>query len=213
MSREALVLLVCCCDFRDGAERLIPSKSLRNAVIRAFPGLFCILRMCAPRRAAAVVRPRGREKSADRRRRILISRLLIIRASVPRRKSPFPAYFKGFPAVSLLIPPYPAFLKYPVSPQSKFNFIYAEDLSHREKTVYIYLRDRADASGVCWPGIKTIAGELGLSPRTVQRALADLERRQLIEKRQRHRANGSLTSNLYRLTAAKKSQPPAKGGL
>lgn len=116
MSREALVLLVCCCDFRDGAERLIPSKSLRNAVIRAFPGLLCILRMCAPRRAAAVVRPRGREKSADRRRRILISRLLIIRASVPRWKSPFPAYFKGFPAVSLLIPPYPAFLKYPVSP-------------------------------------------------------------------------------------------------
>lgn len=118
MSREALVLLVCCCDFRDGAERLIPSKSLRNAVIRAFPGLFCILRMCAPRRAAAVVRPRGREKSADRRRRILISRLLIIRTSVPRRKSPFPAYFRGFPAVSPLIPPYPAFLKYPVSPQS-----------------------------------------------------------------------------------------------
>ena len=116
MSREALVLLVCCCDFRDGAERLIPSKSLRNAVIRAFPGLFRILRMCAPRRAAAVVRPRGREKSADRRRRILISRLLIIRASVPRRKSPFPAYFKGFPAVSPLIPPYPTFLKYPVSP-------------------------------------------------------------------------------------------------
>ena len=94
----------------------MPSKSLGNAVIRAFPGLFCILRMCAPRRAAAVVRPRGREKSADRRRRILISRLLIIRASVPRRKSPFPAYFKGFPAISPLIPPYPAFLKYPVSP-------------------------------------------------------------------------------------------------
>ena len=96
---------------------------------------------------------------------------------------------------------------------SQFNFIYAEEhLSHREKTVYIYLRDRANASGVCWPGIKTIAGELGLSPRTVQRALADLEHRQLIEKRQRHRANG-LTSNLYRLTAAKKSQSPAKGGL
>lgn len=118
MSRKALVLLVCCCDFRDGAERLIPSKSLGNAVIRAFPGLFRILRMCAPRHAAAVVRPRERKKSADRRRRILISRLLIIRASVPRRKSPFPAYFKGFPAVSPLIPPYPAFLKYPVSPQS-----------------------------------------------------------------------------------------------
>ena len=96
---------------------------------------------------------------------------------------------------------------------SKFNFIYAEDLSHREKTVYIYLRDRAGNSSACWPGIKTIARELGLSPRTVQRALADLERRQLIEKRNRRRVNGSLTSNLYRLTTAKTSQPPAKGGL
>ena len=97
---------------------------------------------------------------------------------------------------------------------SQFNFIYAEEhLSHREKTVYIYLRDRADASGVCWPGIKTIARELGLSPRTVQRALADLERRQLIEKRNRRRANGSLTSNLYQLTCHKTSQSPAKGGL
>ena len=138
MSREALVLLVCCCDFRDGAERLIPSKSLRNAVIRAFPGLLCILRMCAPRRAAAVVRPRGREKSADRRRRILISRLLIIRASVPRRKSPFPAYFKGFPAVSPLIPPYPAFLKYPVSPQSGKNNLPRERKT--TKVEYLFLR-------------------------------------------------------------------------
>ena len=140
MSREALVLLVCCCDFRDGAERLIPSKSLRNAVIRAFPGLFCILRMCAPRRAAAVVRPRGREKSADRRRRILISRLLIIRASVPRRKSPFPAYFKGFPAVSPLIPPYPAFLKYPVSPQLAREFYLVVRLKNEKReTVYSLL--------------------------------------------------------------------------
>lgn len=138
MSREALVLLVCCCDFRDGAERLIPSKSLRNAVIRAFPGLFRILRMCAPRRAAAVVRPRGREKSADRRRRILISRLLIIRASVPRRKSPFPAYFKGFPAVSLLIPPYPAFLKYPVSPHSKMHLLLPTFPSLEKSMVHIH---------------------------------------------------------------------------
>ena len=147
MSREALVLLVCCCDFRDGAERLIPSKSLRNAVIRAFPGLFRILRMCASRRAAAVVRPRGREKSADRRRRILISRLLIIRASVPRRKSPFPAYFKGFPAVSPLIPPYPAFLKYPVSPQlppltrrttqARMVFFTAASAARRKKPTFL----------------------------------------------------------------------------
>lgn len=41
----------------------MPSKSLRNAVIRAFPGLLRILRMYAPRRAAAVVRPRERKKA------------------------------------------------------------------------------------------------------------------------------------------------------
>lgn len=147
MSREALVLLVCCCDFRDGAERLIPSKSLRNAVIRAFPGLFRILRMCAPRRAAAVVRPRGREKSADRRRRILISRLLIIRASVPRWKSPFPAYFRGFPAVSPLIPPYPAFLKYPVSPH--FHILHNE-----YKYFGIYRRSQLRLSAASLSGIE-----------------------------------------------------------
>ena len=97
---------------------------------------------------------------------------------------------------------------------SFFDSIYADTLlPPRAVSVYMYLQDRSNRAGCCWPGIKTIAGELGLSPRTVQRALADLEHRQLIEKRQRHRANGSLTSNLYRLTAAKKSQSPAKGGL
>ena len=97
---------------------------------------------------------------------------------------------------------------------SYFGSIYADqELSHRAKTVYMYLKDRSNRAGSCWPGIKTIARELGLSPRTVQRALADLERRQLIEKRNRRRANGSLTSNLYRLTKHKTSQPPAKGGL
>lgn len=165
MSREALVLLVCCCDFRDGAEWLIPSKSLRNAVIRAFPGLLCILRMCAPRRAAAVVRPRGREKSADRRRRILISRLLIIRTSVPRRKSPFPAYFKGFPAVSPLIPPYPAFLKYPVSPHffsgsgttaQAVMEQNSEDDGHR-KYVMIQIEEECDPDGEAYrAGFRTI---------------------------------------------------------
>ena len=82
---------------------------------------------------------------------------------------------------------------------SKFNFIYAEDLSHREKTVYIYLRDRADASGVCWPGIKTIARDMNLSRSTVKRALEDLEQHGYLAKLPRYRPNGSNTSNLYTL--------------
>ena len=83
---------------------------------------------------------------------------------------------------------------------SQFNFIYAEEhLSHREKTVYIYLRDRADASGVCWPGIKTIAADLGLSRSTVKRALNELVQMGYLTKSARYRSNGSHTSNLYRL--------------
>ena len=83
---------------------------------------------------------------------------------------------------------------------SQFNFIYAEEhLSHREKTVYIYLRDRADASGVCWPGIKTIARDMNLSRSTVKRALTDLEQHGYLAKLPRYRPNGSNTSNLYTL--------------
>jgi len=97
---------------------------------------------------------------------------------------------------------------------SYFGTIYADtELPSRARAVYMYLRDRADSEGKCWPGIKTIAGELGLSTRTVQRALDDLEDAGLIVKKQRRRKNGSLTSNLYRLTKHKTSQPPAKGGL
>ena len=83
---------------------------------------------------------------------------------------------------------------------SDFNFIYAEEhLSHREKAVYIYLRDRANVSGVCWPGIKTIARDMNLSRSTVKRALADLEQHGYLAKLPRYRPNGSNTSNLYTL--------------
>lgn len=80
---------------------------------------------------------------------------------------------------------------------SFFGEIYADpDLPHRARTVYMYLRDRA-GSGSCWPGIKTIARDLHLSPRTVQRALNDLERAGYIQRQRRYRENGSCTSNLY----------------
>ena len=76
--------------------------------------------------------------------------------------------------------------------------IYADtELSHRARTVYMYLRDRADAEGKCWPGIKRIASDLHLSRRTAQRALADLEQAGYIRRDERFRENGSRTSNLY----------------
>ena len=82
---------------------------------------------------------------------------------------------------------------------SYFQDIYRSELSHRARAVYMYLEDRSGRKGQCWPGIKTIAAELGLSRSTVKRALDDLCRAGLIIKEDRWRENGSLTSNLYRL--------------
>ena len=54
---------------------------------------------------------------------------------------------------------------------SYFGSIYADqELSHRAKTVYMYLKDRSNADGTCWPSVRRIAEDLKLSRRTVQRA-------------------------------------------
>lgn len=78
-----------------------------------------------------------------------------------------------------------------------------EELPHRALSVYMYLHDRSDAAGICWPGVKTIAADLRLSRRTVQRALNDLEKAGWVSRQPRRRPNGSLTSNQYRLTHKK----------
>lgn len=92
---------------------------------------------------------------------------------------------------------------------SYFQSIYAdENLPHRCKTVYIYLKDRSSTSGSCWPGVKTIASDLGLSCSTVKRALKELEDTGWIRKRSRYRENGSSTSNLYTIL---RQQPQLMG--
>ena len=46
---------------------------------------------------------------------------------------------------------------------SYFGSIYADqELSHRAKTVYMYLKDRSNADGTCWPSVRRIA-DVGLS--------------------------------------------------
>ena len=74
-----------------------------------------------------------------------------------------------------------------------------EELSHRAKLVYIFLKDHADKDGTCWPGINTIAAGVSLSRSTVKRALNDLVNAGLVEKSKRWRENGSASSNLYRV--------------
>ena len=80
-----------------------------------------------------------------------------------------------------------------------FSAIYSEDLPHRAKAVYMYLRDRCNQNNQCYPAIGTIAKELRLSRRTVERAIADLEQAGLLMKEQRWRENGGRSSLLYTL--------------
>ena len=63
-----------------------------------------------------------------------------------------------------------------------FSKIYSSDLPHRAKAVYMYLKDRSNTDGQCYPAIGTIAKELNLSRRTVERAIQDLVKAGLIKK-------------------------------
>ncbi len=82
---------------------------------------------------------------------------------------------------------------------SRLDFLYRSDLPHRAVSVYIYLFDRTNKDGECWPAIPTIARDLKLSESTVRRALHDLRREGLVESEQRYREKGGKSSLLFKL--------------
>lgn len=63
----------------------------------------------------------------------------------------------------------------------------------------MYLKDRSDEQSQCYPALGTIAKELGLSRKTVERAIHDLEQAGLLTKEQRWRENGGRSSLLFTL--------------
>lgn len=81
----------------------------------------------------------------------------------------------------------------------RLDFLYRMELPHRAVSVYIYLLDRANNDGECWPAIPTIASELKLSQSTVRRALRDLRKAGLLETEQRYREKGGKSSLLYKV--------------
>lgn len=80
---------------------------------------------------------------------------------------------------------------------SFFGNLYQQDLPPRAKSVYMYLKDRSNADGECWPAVKTIAKDTSLSVSTVKRAIADLILCGSLTKESRYRENGSHSSNRY----------------
>lgn len=57
----------------------------------------------------------------------------------------------------------------------------------------------ADRDGWCWPSYGTLAQRFGVSDQAIAKQLKELRRLGYIEIVHRHRANGSLSSNGYRL--------------
>ena len=80
---------------------------------------------------------------------------------------------------------------------SLFGNLYREEIPSRAKSVYMYLKDRSNAEGECWPAIKTIARDTSMSVSTVKRALNDLLKCGFLRKECRYRENGSNSSNRY----------------
>lgn len=85
-----------------------------------------------------------------------------------------------------------------------FTELYRMDLPHRAISVYIYLADRANKDGICWPSISTISKDLKLSESTTRRALNDLRKAELVRTEQRYRENGGNSS----LTWEERGQDP-----
>ena len=82
----------------------------------------------------------------------------------------------------------------------RHDFLYQDrELSHRSIAVYLYLEDRANENGECWPSLNRMASELKLSRSTIRRALRDLREAKLVTTRQRYRANGGKSSLCYKI--------------
>lgn len=78
--------------------------------------------------------------------------------------------------------------------------IYSTNLPHRAVAVYMYLRDRANKDGSCYPSISTIAANLKMSKSTIKRALSDLEKEGYVRHERRFRTTGGNSSNIYFVT-------------
>lgn len=78
-----------------------------------------------------------------------------------------------------------------------YTRVYNSDLPSRAVMVYMYLKDRADVNGQCYPSIATMSKDLKLSRSTVKRAVADLAKAGLVTRDQRWRENGGKSSNIY----------------
>lgn len=77
--------------------------------------------------------------------------------------------------------------------------IYSRALSSKAVSVFVYLCDKANKNGECYPAVRTIANDLHISRSTVFRAIRELESAGLLTRQHRHRTHGGMSSNLYKI--------------
>lgn len=78
------------------------------------------------------------------------------------------------------------------------NRIFDLGLKPRDFSVYCCLLRHSDnENGSCFPSRRMIAKECSIDRKTVDSAIENLSNLGLVKKIQRHRNNGTMTSNLY----------------
>jgi hypothetical protein len=87
------------------------------------------------------------------------------------------------------------------------SWAWSVQLAPTPKLVLMALADEADDIGFCFPSQRRLAAKCSITDRTVRRMLVELETKGYVTLERRHRADGSRTSNGYRL---KCTDPPDK---
>ncbi len=92
-----------------------------------------------------------------------------------------------------------------VTDQRSFIMVYKDFLesdlldNYYQRLVYIYLKKFADSKNQCYPSVKTISKQSGVSVNKVKITLKELEEKGIIAKTNRSRPDGGKSSNLYTL--------------
>ncbi len=77
--------------------------------------------------------------------------------------------------------------------------IFNEKLSPNAVLVYLYLERHGARKKQCFHSRRTIASNLNISERTVNRVINELEKNGFILRFSRYRSNGAKSSNIYEI--------------
>ncbi|WP_165613692.1 helix-turn-helix domain-containing protein [Desulfotruncus arcticus] len=86
-----------------------------------------------------------------------------------------------------------------------YNEVFDSDLSNYAKLVRLYLARCADSNRVSWPSYNRISKACGISRRTAQKAIDELEEKGWVKKNKRRKNTNENDSNIYVLCDPPKS--------